>query len=77
LFGYGRESVYNIYPNDKLEISFDDKNFNATSGFSADGAQRNNYLVHKAQLMEEMTEDVNSFYDVSETKYLENLLGVN
>lgn len=77
LLKYGRESVYiYVYPNDKLEISFDAKNFNKTLCFSGDGAQRNNYLVHKAQLMEKMTEDINSFYDVSETKYLENLLGV-
>jgi hypothetical protein len=76
-FTYGRESVYiYLYPSDLLKISFNAKSFNKTLNFYNDGAQRNNYLVHKAQLMEEITEDVNSFYDVSETKYLENLLGV-
>ncbi|ADR22290.1 hypothetical protein MATR_00690 [Marivirga tractuosa] len=76
-FDYGRNATYiYLYPKDELHISFDANNFESTLTFEGKGATRNNYLANKSNVQAELTKDLEAFYKVSETDYLENLANV-
>ncbi|AGC77343.1 peroxiredoxin [Nonlabens dokdonensis] len=74
---YGRESFY-IYllPKDKLEVYFDANEMENTLTFKGERSQANTYLQQKSSIMEKMTEDVSTFYDVTENQYLKNIAAI-
>lgn len=74
MLNYGRETTYvYLHPNDQLTVTFNGQNFNETLQFSGSGALRNNYLIQKKRKDEKLTEDLNAFYDVSESDFLKNI----
>ncbi|WP_299800704.1 TlpA disulfide reductase family protein [uncultured Maribacter sp.] len=77
LLNYGRESSY-IYLNDgdNLIVDFDAIDFENSLIFKGDGSERNNYLRDKATTFSELTKDVNAFYKVEESTYLQNVENV-
>ncbi|MDC7995641.1 TlpA family protein disulfide reductase [Altibacter sp. HG106] len=73
-FEYGRNSAYlYLSPKDALSVFFDAKDFENTLRFEGRGAERNNYLVLKSKIDKEVTGNLEAFYKVGESAYLENL----
>ncbi|WP_127845677.1 TlpA family protein disulfide reductase [Psychroflexus aestuariivivens] len=71
---YGRNtSLIYLYPKDKLDITFDAKDYKSTLTFNGKGATRNNYLVNKDKLESELTKDLEAFYKVNEEDFLKNI----
>lgn len=75
---YGRERFY-VYlkANERLKISFDGNDLEDTLIFEGEGAERNSYLHEKSKLRDSVKSDTDTFYKVSENKYLNNLDGLS
>lgn len=74
LLEYGRESIYiHLGGKDRLEVYFDASDLEGSIKFKGVGAIKNNYLLKKAQLSQDVKSDVKKFYDVDEDKFLENI----
>ena len=71
---YGRNSIYlYLHPGDDLQINFDAEDFKNSLSFTGEGSARNNYLINKKRVEDEVTEDLDAFYNVSEEDYLKNI----
>lgn len=62
-----------LYPNDELRITFNAVDFLNTIKFSGKGSERNNYLANKYIVQSEATKDLEAFYKVDESSFLENI----
>lgn len=71
---YDRNSSYlYLYPKDEIHIIVDANQFGNTLTFKGKGSIRNNYLANKARDQAKITKDLQAFYQVSQSEYLQNI----